>query len=247
MKRIDLMCILSGIMLFSVPVEAKLFKIVGIQEKSGFLDQPAVSEDLPKIREEPFYFIDAGREQGMELGTVLNVYRYIYADDPTDESPMRVKLLIGTLEVITPDEKTSLTKVVSKEPMKKLTLDFYRFMVGDAVAPSLKLDSAVMFSPGSVQLTAGATQELEKAATQIKAIEPKKIVIEGHTDNTGDPKINYQLSLQRAENVKAFFVSQGISEDVIKAVGYGDTRPVAPNDTVKNQQKNRRIEVVFWE
>ncbi len=246
MKRIDLVCIPESCC-SRFRLKPNSSKLLESRKNLAFWTSQPYSEDMPRIREEPFYFINAGNEQGMELGTVLNVYRYIYADDPTDESPMRVKLLIGTLEVITADEKTSLTKVVSQEPMKKLTLDFYRFMVGDAVAPSLKLDSAVMFSPGSVQLTAGATQEFEKAATQIKAIEPKKIVIEGHTDNTGDPKINYQLSLQRAENVKAFFVSQGISEDVIKAVGYGDTRPVAPNDTVENQQKNRRIEVVFWE
>lgn len=72
-------------------------------------------------------------------------------------------------------------------------------------------------------------------------------MIEGHTDNVGDPKVNYQLSLQRAENVRAFLVRQGVPKKIVKALGYGDTRSVAPNDTEENKQKNRRIEVVFWE
>jgi outer membrane protein OmpA-like peptidoglycan-associated protein len=158
-----------------------------------------------------------------------------------------MKLLIGTLEVVAVDDKTSLAKVSSTEPMKTLALDFKRFLVGDAAAPALKLNSAVMFAAGQATLTPGAAQELQKAAKQIQAINPREIVIEGHTDNVGDPKANYQLSVQRAEAVKAFLVRQGIPDNTVKTQGFGDTRPVAPNDTEENKQKNRRIEVVFWE
>ena len=243
------MCALSGVLLFAGVSEARLFKIIGIQEKPTFLatQEKSASEELVPPVEEPGYYVDAGREQGLELGSLLNVYRYVYIDDPGAESTTRMKLLIGTLEVVAVDDKTSLAKVSSTEPMKTLTLDFKRFMVGDAAAPALKLDSAVMFAAGQATLTPRATQELQKAAKQIQAINPKEIVIEGHTDNVGDPKVNYQLSLQRAEAVKAFLVRQGIPDNTVKTQGFGDTRPVAANDTEENKQKNRRIEVVFWE
>lgn len=251
MKRILLIGTLLGALLFAGPEvgEARLFKIIGIQEKPTFLatQEKSASEELAPPVEEPGYYVDAGREQGMEIGSLLNVYRYVYIDDPSAESTTRMKLLIGTMEVVAVDDKTSLARVSSTEPMKNLTLDFKRFMVSDAVAPALKLDSAVMFAPGKADLAPRATQELQKAAKQIQAISPREIVIEGHTDNVGDPKVNYQLSLQRAENVKSFLVRQGVPEKIVKALGYGDTRPVAPNDTEENKQKNRRIEVVFWE
>jgi len=245
------LCALTVALLLMAPEgsEARLFKIVGVQEKPGFLvtQEKSASEELAPPAEEPGYYVDAGREQGLELGSVLNVYRYVYIDDPSADATTQMKLLIGTLEVIAVDDKTSLTKVASTEPMKNLTLDFRRFMVGDAAAPALKLDSAVMFAPGRADLAPRATQELQTAAKQIQAIGPREIVVEGHTDNVGDPKINYQLSLQRAENVRAFLIRQGLPDNKIKAVGYGDTRPVVPNDTEENKQKNRRIEVVFWE
>ncbi len=240
---------LSGVLLCAGVSEARLFKIIGIQEKPTFLatQEKSASEELAPPAEEPGYYVDAGREQGLELGSLLNVYRYVYIDDPASESTTRMKLLIGTLEVVAVDDKTSLAKISSTEPMKALTLDFKRFMVGDAAAPALKLDSAVMFAAGQATLTPRATQELQNAAKQIQAISPREIVIEGHTDNVGDPKANYQLSLQRADAVKAFLVRQGIPDNTVKTQGFGDTRPVAPNDTEENKQKNRRIEVVFWE
>lgn len=249
MRHILPLFALSGVLLSAGVSEARLFKIIGIQEKPTFLatQEKSASEELAPPAEEPAYYVDAGREQGLELGSLLNVYRYVYIDDPASESTTRMKLLIGTLEVVAVDDKTSLAKISSTEPMKTLALDFKRFLVGDAAAPALKLDSAVMFAAGQATLTPRATQELQRAAKQIQAISPREILIEGHTDNVGDPKVNYQLSLQRAEAVKTFLVRQGIPDNIIKTQGYGDTRPVAPNDTEENRQKNRRIEVVFWE
>lgn len=226
-----------------------MFKIVEVQEKPHFLSSPerSVLEEASAPAEEPQYYVDAGREQGIELHSLLNVYRYVYIDDPSAEASTKMKILIGTMEVVAVDDQLCLARVVSTEPMKTLALDFKRIMVGDAVAPSIKLDSAVMFASGKADLVPRATQELQKAAKQIQALNPREIIIEGHTDNTGDPKVNYQLSLQRAENVRSFLVRQGLPDNKVKAIGYGDTRPVAPNDTEENKQRNRRIEVVFWE
>ncbi|NEU30514.1 OmpA family protein [bacterium LRH843] len=72
------------------------------------------------------------------------------------------------------------------------------------------------------------------------------IVINGHTDNIGDKDYNLKLSQQRAEEVKAYLVNQGIVQDsTITTEGYGETKPVASNDDETGQAKNRRVEIVI--
>jgi OOP family OmpA-OmpF porin len=69
-----------------------------------------------------------------------------------------------------------------------------------------------------------------------------KIRIEGHTDNTGKPDQNQQLSQQRADAVAKWLTDHGIAADRIKTQGFGDTKPEVPNDTAEHKQQNRRTE-----
>jgi outer membrane protein OmpA-like peptidoglycan-associated protein len=69
-----------------------------------------------------------------------------------------------------------------------------------------------------------------------------KFRIEGHTDNVGASAFNQTLSQQRAESVVAYLVAQGIDAGRLVAKGFGDTKPIAPNDTKANMAKNRRCE-----
>lgn len=69
-----------------------------------------------------------------------------------------------------------------------------------------------------------------------------RIEIEGHTDAEGSPEINKKLSEERAQSVVDHLVNEGVRSERLKAVGYGETRPVASNDTPANRAKNRRIE-----
>ncbi len=68
------------------------------------------------------------------------------------------------------------------------------------------------------------------------------IEIAGHTDSEGHPERQQPLSERRAQAVANFLIDQGVEAARIRAVGYGDTRPIAPNDTQENRAKNRRIE-----
>jgi outer membrane protein OmpA-like peptidoglycan-associated protein len=70
-----------------------------------------------------------------------------------------------------------------------------------------------------------------------------KVRIEGHTDNAGNDDANMVLSENRAEAVKAYLVSKGISEDRITTQGFGETMPIANNSTPTGRTKNRRIEI----
>jgi OmpA-OmpF porin, OOP family len=67
------------------------------------------------------------------------------------------------------------------------------------------------------------------------------IEIGGHTDSSGNPEANLTLSQQRAEVVRTTLIDSGVSADVLRAKGYGDTQPVASNDTAEGRFQNRRI------
>jgi OOP family OmpA-OmpF porin len=69
-----------------------------------------------------------------------------------------------------------------------------------------------------------------------------RIEIGGHTDNTGDPGYNLDLSRRRATAVRQYLMSRGVGEKRLTAVGYGQEKPVADNDTPQGRLKNRRIE-----
>jgi len=70
-----------------------------------------------------------------------------------------------------------------------------------------------------------------------------KIQISGHTDNVGKKIENQKLSLNRANAVVKYFVSKGIKAIRLTAVGFGDTKPIANNDTEQGKNNNRRTEI----
>ena len=88
--------------------------------------------------------------------------------------------------------------------------------------------------------------EIAKVGNFMKQYPTTTAVIEGHTDNVGDPTYNSDLSFRRAESVVNYLVDTfGIAPSRLKAVGYGDSRPVASNSTDAGRQANRRIEAII--
>jgi outer membrane protein OmpA-like peptidoglycan-associated protein len=69
-----------------------------------------------------------------------------------------------------------------------------------------------------------------------------RVSIEGHTDNVGKESTNLRLSQKRAEAVRDYLVSKGISPTRLEAVGYGPTKPLMSNKTKRGKAKNRRTE-----
>lgn len=70
-----------------------------------------------------------------------------------------------------------------------------------------------------------------------------KIEIAGHTDSTGTREFNQKLSEDRAESLASWLIQNGISSTRITTVGYGESRPVADNETEDGRRKNRRTEI----
>eukprot|EP01041_Mallomonas_annulata_P039068 gene39068-62691_t len=71
------------------------------------------------------------------------------------------------------------------------------------------------------------------------------IMVEGHTDNVGEPTQNKRLSLERAYNVREYLISKGIAGYRIQFKGYGDMKPIADNNTEEGRKMNRRVEFVI--
>jgi outer membrane protein OmpA-like peptidoglycan-associated protein/uncharacterized protein YidB (DUF937 family) len=101
----------------------------------------------------------------------------------------------------------------------------------------------INFASGSAMIPVDNTEFLNKAASAIRSA-PAGTVIEvgGNTDNTGDAAKNLQLSQQRAEAVRDYLIGQGASPAMLVAKGYGDSKPIASNETEEGKFRNRRIE-----
>ena len=102
------------------------------------------------------------------------------------------------------------------------------------------------FKVGASEIDSGNYGLLEKIMEAIKVFDNPDIVIMGHTDATGGDAVNMALSIRRAQTVASFLQKIGkFSPSRISYKGYGETRPVASNETVEGRERNRRIEVLI--
>ncbi len=104
--------------------------------------------------------------------------------------------------------------------------------------------SDVLFDTGRYTLKPGAREKLAKVSGIILGHPGLRIAVEGHTDSVGADDYNMKLSENRANAVREYLVSQGLSADNITAQGFGKTMPVADNSTAAGRQMNRRVELV---
>ena len=98
----------------------------------------------------------------------------------------------------------------------------------------------LFFNPTESIILYNSFPELKRIVAIIKS-NNLKVEISGHTDNAPDDISSQTLSEKRASAVKAYLVSEGCYSDVITFVGYGKTKPIAPNDTEEGRAKNRRV------
>lgn len=113
---------------------------------------------------------------------------------------------------------------------------------GDDLVKALNL-AIIHFATGSANISADSMDILKKAAATLKAAAPgTKVEIGGHTDNAGNPANNMKLSAARSKSVMTTLVKLGVDAAMLTAKGFGDTKPVAPNDTPEGKAQNRRME-----
>lgn len=104
------------------------------------------------------------------------------------------------------------------------------------------LEIRVTFDTNSANLRPGSNTEIQRAADFMGSYQDAKLVIEGHTDNTGSAAYNRSLSQRRADAVRTVLINDfGVDPERVSAIGYGEDRPIADNNTSAGRQANRRV------
>jgi outer membrane protein OmpA-like peptidoglycan-associated protein len=209
--------------------------------------KPSKLKPTPSEAALRFFVID--KEKGPAKGVVVSLTAPDGKKYYTEESDAE-----GYAEVLVPNgQKYELVFLslgrrdiaanvtVSKEPNQnvKLTLRYKT----PPPQPRFVLNG-VTFETGKAIVRAESYPRLDIVAEFMAHKRSARVEISGHTDNVGSAKINKALSLKRAQACRDYVVSKGIDGSRITAVGYGDERPVAPNDTDAGRQQNRRIEAM---
>ncbi len=102
------------------------------------------------------------------------------------------------------------------------------------------------FASGSDEIRPENFSILTKLQRVVREFPEGRVLVEGHTDTVGNDDVNRALSQRRAIAVRDWLLQNvAISSDRISAIGYGESRPIAPNDTAAGRERNRRIEVVI--
>lgn len=113
----------------------------------------------------------------------------------------------------------------------------------------IRLENEIFFDSGKAEIREGALTALEKVGAIIKDI-PNNVRVEGHTDNipinSDRFPSNWELSTHRALAVVRYFIeNSGVDPARLSAAGYGESRPVAPNDSSADRARNRRVEILL--
>jgi len=109
--------------------------------------------------------------------------------------------------------------------------------------PEMFTLSNLQFETGKSTIKPSSYALLNQLSDFLIRKKTQKILIAGHTDNVGDPAANSMLSLNRAETVKKYLMSKGVPVELLKAKGYGDTKPIADNSLETGRALNRRTEI----
>ena len=105
--------------------------------------------------------------------------------------------------------------------------------------------SDVLFDTGKYSLRPLAREKLAKVAGIVSGHPGLRLEVEGHTDSVGGDEYNQRLSEQRGAAVRDYLTQQGMAASSVTSKGFGETQPVASNDTAKGRQQNRRVELVI--
>lgn len=111
----------------------------------------------------------------------------------------------------------------------------------------------ILFPEGGWEINSKAEATLRKLVPALQGLMQTQVVVDGYTDNVPVGRElqrrgianNLDLSSRRADVVASYLVKQGVPANLVSAQGFGDTRPVAPNDTAAGRAQNRRIEVTL--
>ena len=115
--------------------------------------------------------------------------------------------------------------------------------VGEAIL--VNFDSGILFDVGKTDVRSEGQTNLKILSASLEKNPETNIIIIGHTDNTGTPAFNLDLSLKRASSVKNYLTTDGVDSTRVNVGGKGDSDPIGDNNTEAGRALNRRVEIII--
>lgn len=112
---------------------------------------------------------------------------------------------------------------------------------GDTI--NLNMPGGITFDSGKTNIKPAFTPVLDDIANVMVKYPETKIEVQGHTDSVGESGSNLSLSQLRAQSVTSYLSSRGVDSNRVKTIGFGESMPIASNDTADGREKNRRVEI----
>ncbi len=144
-------------------------------------------------------------------------------------------------------DSATLARKLSQSVLPEIDQDLVELRLKDDRV-EIELKTSILFSSGSARLVTDAIPILEEVSTVLKSF-PNPVQVEGFTDNVPIKTLafpsNWELSASRAASVVHLFMKYGVRPERMTAIGYGEYRPIADNDTPEGRGKNRRVVIVI--
>jgi OOP family OmpA-OmpF porin len=221
---------------------------------------PAVNTSLERARadyqqaaSDPAIKADASADLFAAEKLLQKAEKAWHEDDDTDETNHLAYLASQKIELA----RATASEAAAKKDFEDFSSkkDEIRLKAREAEIEKLKAKRVpqgilvtlgdVLFDTGRATLKPGSLQKMYPIVEYLQAHTGSRVKIEGHTDSQGSTDYNIQLSQNRAESVRNFLISNGISPERIVAQGMGEDYPVATNSTAAGRQQNRRVEVTI--
>jgi outer membrane protein OmpA-like peptidoglycan-associated protein len=116
--------------------------------------------------------------------------------------------------------------------------------VGEGI--KITFDSGLLFDVNKASLKPASRENLTNLATILNKYKDTEILLEGHTDATGTEEHNLNLSRARSQSVANYLAGNSVSETRFTIMGYGESQPIASNETTDGRSANRRVEVAIY-
>ena len=235
--------------------EDDIYRVTFLPEQPVGEATASASPEAPPIMEEPTSVLIKGKVMSLRFLSGMEAdIEFMDLDDATLAARFKSDAVTGEYMVAIPAGRRyamyikangylihseNITVPVGERGME-MNLDV---QLGALEAGSLATMHNLFFATGSSELQSTSLSELNQLKEMLQMHGSLRLEISGHTDSDGNAELNQPLSEARANAVREHLVAQGIPAERLVAVGYGDTKPVAANDSDDNKALNRRTEI----
>lgn len=117
---------------------------------------------------------------------------------------------------------------------------------GEGLILEFNTESALYFDTGKTSLNSSSKTVLDRLIAALNQFSEVNVIIETHTDNSGDDEVNMKMTKGRVQSIESYLVDNGIDQARVKSKAFGENQPKFKNDTAEGRAKNRRVEFGFY-